>query len=73
MIKWPSSSSAKACAFELADFVELVSWRDGSMSAIDLTRHLGRLDEVNYSDGAERVPHRGGGGARPGPQVGNRQ
>lgn len=50
MFKWPGSPSAKACAHELADFVELVSWRDGSMSAVDLTRHLGRLDEVNYSD-----------------------
>lgn len=50
MFKWPGTPSAKACAHELADFVELVSWRDGRMSAVDLTRHLGRLDEADYAE-----------------------
>lgn len=51
MFKWPGSPSAKADDHEWADFVELVSWRDGRMSAVDLTRHIGRLDEADYSDG----------------------
>lgn len=50
MFKWPGSPSPEADDHELADFVELVCWRDGSMSVVDLTRHLGRLDEVDYSE-----------------------
>ena len=53
MFKWPGSPSAQADDHELADFVELVAWRDGRMSAVDLTRHLGSLDEPDYAE--ERV------------------
>ena len=53
MFKWPGSPSAAADDHELADFVELVAWRDGSMSAVDLTRFLGRLDEADHSDGVQ--------------------
>lgn len=59
MFKWPGSPSAKADEHELADFVELVSWRDGSMSAVDLARHLGRVDEVDYSDGVQEEEEEG--------------
>ena len=50
MFKWPGTPSAEADNHELADFVELVAWRDGRMSAVDLTRHLGRLDEADYAE-----------------------
>ena len=50
MFKWPGTPSAEADDHELADFVELVSWRDGHMSAVDLTKHLGRLDEADYAE-----------------------
>ena len=35
----------------MADFVELVAWREGRMSAVELTRCLGRLDEADYTKG----------------------
>ena len=35
----------------MADFVELVTWRDGGMSAVELIGSLGRLDEADYSGG----------------------
>ena len=50
MFKWPGTPSVAADEHELADFVELVSWRDGRMSAVDLTRYLGRLDEPDYAE-----------------------
>lgn len=51
--KWPGDPSTRAEAHELADFVELVAWRDGRMSTIDLERHLSRLDEIDYSRGVQ--------------------
>ena len=51
MFKWPEAPSPRAEEHELADFVELVTWRDGRMSAVELTRSLGRLDEADYSEG----------------------
>lgn len=50
MFKWPGTPSVAADEHELADFVELMSWRDGRMSAVDLTRYLGRLDEPDYAE-----------------------
>ena len=51
MFKWPADPSPKAGAHELADFVELVTWRNGRMSTVELTRYLSRLDEADYTDG----------------------
>ena len=50
MFKWPGTPSAEADDHELADFVELVSWREGRMSAVELTRYLGRLNEADYAE-----------------------
>lgn len=36
---------------EIADFVELVTWRDGRMSAEELKKRLGQLDDVDYTTG----------------------
>ena len=51
MFNWPGTPSPKAEDHELADFVELVTWRDGHMSAVELAKHLGRLDEADYTKG----------------------
>lgn len=52
MFKWPDGRpSPKADAHELADFVELVTWRDGRMSAVELMKHINRIDETDYTDG----------------------
>ena len=51
MFKWPGAPSARPPEHELADFAELVAWRHSSMSTTALSRHLGRLDENDYSDG----------------------
>ena len=51
MFKWPEAPSPRAGEHELADFVELVTWRDGVMSAVELAKSLSRLDEADYSEG----------------------
>lgn len=51
MFKWPGAPSARASDHELADFAELNAWQKNSMSKNALSRHLGRLDENDYSDG----------------------
>ena len=51
MFKWPGIPSPKAHIHELADFAELVCWRDGSASVTSLSRSLDRTDENDYSDG----------------------
>lgn len=51
MFKWLEYPSPKAGAHEIADFVELMTWRDGRMSMVELTRCLSRLDEADYTDG----------------------
>ena len=51
VFKWPTTPSPKAEEHELADFVELMAWRDSTMSAVELNQVLGRLDEADYSDG----------------------
>ena len=51
MFKWPNTPSPKAADHELADFVELVAWRNSTMSIVELNQLLGRLDEADYSDG----------------------
>jgi hypothetical protein len=51
MFKWPGIPSPKASAHELADFAELQAWQRDSVSATDLYRLLGRIDENDYSYG----------------------
>lgn len=46
----PFTPSATA-KHELADFVELVSWREGTISVVALNQLLSRLDEPDYSTG----------------------
>ena len=51
MFKWPGEPSPHAEEHELADFLELAAWRDGSVSAVALSRLLGRLEDNDYSSG----------------------
>lgn len=53
MFKWPDAPSPRADVHELADFVELLAWQDATMSVVELSRLLGRMDEVDYSDGVQ--------------------
>ena len=59
MFKWPDGPSPRAPEHELADFAELVCWKQGNTSATALTGLLGRLAENEYSDGVpeeEEIP-----------------
>ena len=49
--KWPGAPSPRAPAHELADFAELTTWRDESVSHASLSKDLGRLAENDHSDG----------------------
>ena len=51
MFKWPSIPSIDAPCNELADFVELICWRQGHASATEISKVLGRLSDNNYSSG----------------------
>ena len=51
MFKWPGAPSAHASEHELADYAELICWRQGSTSSTALSRLLGRLEDNDYSDG----------------------
>ena len=51
MFKWPAPPSPHAPAHEIADFFELVCWKDGLTSINAVSADLGRLDENDYSDG----------------------
>ena len=51
MFKWPGTPSARAQGHELADFAELQAWQNSSVSATDVSRLLGRLDENDYPHG----------------------
>ena len=51
MFKWPGLPSPRAPAHEVADFAELVCWRDGGTSLNTIVAVLGRLDENDYSEG----------------------
>ena len=51
MFKWPGEPSPSSEKHELADYVELDAWREGSMSTVKLTRFLGRREDPDYSDG----------------------
>ena len=51
MFKWPGTPSPRSPEHELADYAELVCWKQNSTSTNVLTADLGRLDENDYSDG----------------------
>ncbi len=48
--KWPSTPPTSASTTELADYVELCCWRDGSASMTGVSRQLLRLEDNDYSD-----------------------
>ena len=59
MFKWPGSPSPRPPEHELADYAELICWRQGYTSRTELIRFLGRLEENDYSSGVpveEEVP-----------------
>ncbi len=51
MFKWPQTPSPSASEQELADYAELVCWREGIMSRTALAGQLGRIEENDYSGG----------------------
>ena len=51
MFKWPGNPSPQASAHELADFVELMAWRDGVFSVAARSNASARLEENDYSGG----------------------
>ena len=51
MFKWPGTPSPRASKHELADYAELVCWKDNITSTTVLSADLGRLEENDYSDG----------------------
>lgn len=60
MFRWPGVPSSRADTHEIADFSELLSWRQGSASATTVVQDLGRLDENDYSEGVpeeDEIPH----------------
>ena len=51
MFKWPGTPSPKASEHELADYAELVCWKQNSTSTNALSADLGRLEENDYYNG----------------------
>ena len=51
MFKWPGTPSPKASTHELADYTELVCWKQGNTSTTNLSADLSRLEENHYPDG----------------------
>ena len=51
MFKWPGTPSPRASKHELADYAELVCWKDNTTSTTVLSADLGRLEENDYSEG----------------------
>lgn len=61
MFKWPGTPSSRAPENEIADYAELVCWRDGRTSKTAIAADLGRLEENDYTDGVpeeEELPNR---------------
>ena len=62
MFKWPGTPSARPPEHELADYAELVCWKQGSTSMNALSADLGRLEENDYSGSVteeDDAPHLG--------------
>ena len=51
MFKWPDAPSATAPTREIADFAELLAWRDGEASMTGIVAAVNRLEENDYSAG----------------------
>ena len=51
MFKWPNIPLPQASLHELADYAELLCWKEGGTSVTALSRALGRIEENDYSDG----------------------
>ena len=51
MFKWPETPSSHAERHELADYIELVCWKERAISRTALSKQLGRLEENDYSSG----------------------
>ena len=51
MFKWPNIPFPQASLHELADYAELLCWKEGGTSVTALSRALGRIAENEYSGG----------------------
>lgn len=51
MFKWPKVPPPSAGDHELADFAEMLCWRDGNTSKVALLHSIERLAENEYEDG----------------------
>lgn len=51
MFKWPEGLPSAKSPAQLADYTELICWRDNFLSSTALFKLLGRLEENDYSDG----------------------
>lgn len=51
MFKWPGTPTSQASEHELADFVELMCWQQGSTSVTATSKQLDRLDDNDYTQG----------------------
>ena len=51
MFRWPDTPSARAPEHELADFAELVCWKDHSSSQTAISAALNILEENDYTEG----------------------
>lgn len=51
--KLPGKPSPKADVHELADFAELIAWKNNSVSAREMVTYLGQIGENEYNEGCE--------------------
>lgn len=51
--KLPSLPSSEAYIHELADFIELMSWNNGTASQREVLAYLGRLDDNEHNEGCD--------------------
>lgn len=49
--RWPHSPSANASSNEIADYAEMVCWRNGHVSSTDVIRDMEKLEENDYAGG----------------------
>lgn len=49
--KWPTPPTSRAPIHDLADYVEMICWRDGEVSLTEITRLATRQEDVDYSGG----------------------
>lgn len=51
MFKWPHSPNSSASTTEIADYAEMVCWRDGNVSGTEVIRDMEKLEENDYTRG----------------------